>query len=140
MDTKLYGTLLWILLILFFFRVLGQVLVVLYHPRWLPPMPQWYSGLIPYRMLLPIQIAFLVVMAAMSYDVFRGEGFFAAPRPGLGNGLIWFSYVYFGSMVVRYIIRMKNRPDQRWFGGTIPIFFHCVLAVFLFVFGRYHIS
>jgi hypothetical protein len=131
-----FGYMLWFLLFLFFLRVIGQVLVVLYQPRWFPPMPQWYSGLIPYRYLLPIQILFLLVMGWMSYDVTRGQGFFAVSRPVVGQGLIWFSYVYFGSMVVRYVIRMTRRPDQRWFGGTIPIIFHCVLAIFLYVFGR----
>jgi hypothetical protein len=30
---------------------------------------------------------------------------------------------------------MARRPEQRWLGGTIPIVFHWVLAVFLFVLG-----
>jgi hypothetical protein len=130
------GYVLWFLLFLFFLRVIGQVLVVLHQPRWLPPMPQWYSGLIPYRYLLPIQILFLGVMGWMSCDVTRGQGVFALARPGAGQGILWFSYVYFGSMVVRYAIRMTRRPNQRWLGGTIPIFFHCVLAVFLYTYGR----
>jgi hypothetical protein len=32
---------------------------------------------------------------------------------------------------------MARRPEQRWFGGTVPIVFHCVLAAFLFVLGSY---
>ena len=51
----------------------------------------------------------------------------------------WFSYLYFGGMVLRYVIWMWRRPDQRWFGGTIPIIFHCVVAAFLFTFGTYHV-
>jgi hypothetical protein len=134
------GVCLWILLGLFFCRVLGQLLVVLYGPRWLPPMAQWYSGLIPYRLLLPAQVVFLTLMAAMASDVTRGEGFFAAPRPDLGRGILWFSCLYAGSMVVRYAVRMIRRPDQRWLGGTIPISFHVVLAAFLWVFARYHLG
>jgi len=41
--------------------------------------------------------------------------------------------------VVRYVIWMWRRPDQRWFGGTIPIIFHCVVAAFLFTFALYHL-
>ncbi len=33
-------------------RVLGQVTVVLLEPDWLPPMQDWYSGLLPYSILL----------------------------------------------------------------------------------------
>jgi len=132
--------LLWSLLALFFLRVLGQIIVVLFSPRWLPPISQWYSGLLPYRLLLPIQIALLFVMGMVCRDVMRGEGFFAVPRSRLGQGLVWFSYIYFSSMVARYVIQMTLRPDQRWFGGTIPILFHCVLAAFLFVLGSYYVK
>jgi hypothetical protein len=34
---------------------------------------------------------------------------------------------------------MRRRPDQRWFGGTIPIVFHWVLAAFLLVYGVYNL-
>jgi hypothetical protein len=43
-------------------------------------------------------------------------------------------------MLIRYVWRMSRRPEQRWFGGAIPIFFHWVLAAYLFVFGNFHAS
>ena len=46
---------------LFALRVFGQVMVVLYSPRWLPSNEHWYSGLMPYRYLLPSQIVLLAV-------------------------------------------------------------------------------
>ena len=48
---------LWICIALFFVRVLGQIEVLLLAPDWLPPMAAWYSGLLPYPILLPAQIA-----------------------------------------------------------------------------------
>ena len=39
-------------------RVLGQVAVALLEPDWLPPMQDWYSGLLPYSILLLIQVAY----------------------------------------------------------------------------------
>jgi hypothetical protein len=42
-------------------------------------------------------------------------------------------------MIVRYVIRMTRRPDQRWLGGTIPIVFHCVVAAFQWTFGTFHV-
>ena len=59
-DPRFAGMFLWIFLALFLLRVLGQVVVVLRAPRWLPPMEQW--NLTPYRLLLPTQILFLAVM------------------------------------------------------------------------------
>ena len=49
----IYLPLMWACVVLFMFRVLGQVYVALYAPRWLPPMGEWYSGLLPYYLLLP---------------------------------------------------------------------------------------
>ena len=43
-------------------------------------------------------------------------------------------------MVVRYGVRMRRRPEARWFGGAVPIVFHLVLAAFLFTWGRYNVS
>lgn len=138
-DPVPYAPFLWFFLFLFFLRVVGQVIVVLFRPRWLPAMPQWYSGLIPYPVLLPIQIMILILMGTMARDFSRGSGFFVTPNPPLGTGIVGFSFLYFSSMIVRYLLRMKRRPEQRWLGGAIPIIFHCVLAAFLFVFGRYHL-
>jgi len=137
-DAAASGYLLWCLLGLFCLRVVGQLLVVLYKPRWLPPMPEWYSGLVPYRILLPIQAAFIIVMGLAAHGLTSNQGVFAVPSPELGRVVIWSSCAYAATMVVRYAVRMARRPDQRWFGGTIPIIFHLVLAAFLYVFGSFH--
>lgn len=121
-------------------RVVGQLVVVLRAPSWLPPMEQWQSGLLPYPVLLVAQIVVLTIMVGISVNVLQGRGIFIDPRrPEMGRAIVWFSYLYFGGMVVRYIIRMTRRPDQRWFGGTIPIIFHSFVAAFLFTYGRYHL-
>lgn len=101
-------------------------------------MAQWYSGLLPYRFLLPIQLGLIVAMAAMALDVSTGGDLLGGPYRRLGQVLMAFCYPYAGGMVIRYVIRMAIRPDQRWLGGTIPIAFHIVLAGFLFTFGRFH--
>ena len=137
-DPRLAGTFLWIFLALFLLRVLGQMVVVLRAPRWLPPMEQW--NLTPYRLLLPTQILFLAVMGWIATDLMRGAGFLARPNGVLGLSLIWFSYVYVGAMVIRYVVRMGRRPEQRWSGGAIPIVFHFVLAAFVHTLGSYHAS
>ena len=131
--------LVWLFTILLVLRVAGQLVVVLRAPRWLPPMEQWQSGLLPYPVLLFGQIIVLTLMIWISRDVTNGTGLFVDPRrPDMGRSIVWFSCVYFGGMVLRYIIWMWRRPDQRWFGGTIPIIFHSFVAAFLYTFGRYH--
>ena len=105
-----------ILAVSYFFHLLATIL--------------WIGGLVV-----------LTIMVGISVDVLQGRGMFIDPRrPEMGRAIVWFSYVYFGGMVVRYIIRMTRRPDQRWFGGTIPIIFHSFVAAFLFTYGRYHLG
>jgi len=65
-------------------------------------------------------------------------GLFVEPRRVFGRGVLYFGYVYLAGMVLRYVIRMSLYPEERWFGGTIPIFFHWVLAAFVILFGRFH--
>jgi len=49
-----------------------------------------------------------------------------------------FSAVYAAAMVLRYVLTMTLHPEKRWFGDTIPITFHFVLAGFIYVLGHYH--
>ena len=133
-----YGPVLWVLTVLLLGRVIGQLVVFFYAPKFLPPMGQWQSGLVPYPLLVAVQAVVLGLMVSISYDFSRGSGFWVQPQPELGLVVLWWSYVYFGAMVVRYVLRMKRRPDQRWLGGTIPIIFHCVVATFQWVFAAYH--
>jgi len=130
--------LLWILLFLFVLRVVGQLLVVMGWGWFLPPMHQWYSGLLPYRYLFPVQIVIIIVYAKICLSFTRGHGFLVAPRRRLGRALLLFGALYFAGMLVRYTITMALYPERRWTGGTIPIFFHLVLSAFILALGQYH--
>jgi hypothetical protein len=123
---------------LFVLRVGGQVLVRLRRPAWLPPTEQW--NLTPYVLLLPTQLAILGLMAWIDVDFARESGFWVDARPVFGRAVLWFAYAYASVMAVRYAVRMSRMPEQRWFGGTIPIVFHWVLASFLFVLGSFNAS
>jgi hypothetical protein len=133
-----HAPILMLLTLLFFVRVLGQALVAFLSVSWLPAMEQWYSGLIPYPILFTIQLVMLVFMVKISMDISRGAGFFAVRRPGWSRFLVSFSAIYAGAMVLRYVLTMALHPEQRWLGGTIPIFFHFVLAGFLLRWGHFH--
>jgi hypothetical protein len=124
---------------LFFLRVAGQVVVALFAPRWLPSMEHWYSGLMPYRYLLPSQLVLLGLMVLVSTQVYREEGFIAASGwDVMATPLRIAAVIYFSAMVVRYVFTMARKPERRWLKRTIPIWFHMVLAVALWTFGGYH--
>ncbi len=136
---KAQAVILGVLACAFLGRVLGQVTVALLEPNWLPPMQDWYSDLLPYSILLPIQVAILLIQAHISWNLWRGSGFFTQRYPRFGVRLRWFSYGYFAVMVVRYLITMALFPERRWLGSdTIPIVFHWVLAAYLLTWSRFH--
>ena len=139
-DPTIYGLYLWLFTVLVFGRVLGQLVVARFAPRWLPPFEHWQSGLLPYPALLAGQAIVLTLMFWISIDFSRGAGFWVEPRPRLGLAALVWSYLYFAAMLARYVIRMVRRPDQRWLGGTIPIIFHSVVAAFQWTFGTFHVQ
>jgi hypothetical protein len=124
---------------LFACRVLGQLMVAVADVAWLPPFERWYSGLMPYAVLLPVQLAMIAIMLKIVWDFARGHGFFLRLGPRVGTILLWFSWLYALAMVARYVVTMLLQPELRWFTGTIPIWFHFVLAAFIYTLGRYHV-
>lgn len=136
LDADELAPVLWLLTALFAMRVAGQTLVATRSPRWLPPMEDW--NLVPYRVLLPIQLVILGVMVWIDASFSAGSGPPTQRSEAFGWLLVGFSAVYAGSMFVRYGVRMRWRPDARWFGGTIPMVFHLVLATYLYALGSFH--
>jgi hypothetical protein len=120
--------LLWSLLALFVLRVAGQAMVAFFDVPWLPPMERWYSGLIPYELLLSAQIAIVVLMSKISSDFTRRRGFFVQPRRFFAVHWLWFGWIYLAAMLVRFALQ----------GPTIPVFFHWVLAAFVIAVGLWH--
>ena len=129
---------LWILMALFSLRVFGQIFVELLHVRFLPPSEEWFSGVIPYPELLASQIAIIVWQAKIGLDFTRQAGWSYRPRRLAGRLLLPFGAVYLAVMIIRYVTRMGLYPHERWTGGSIPIFFHWVLALYVLLVSLHH--
>ena len=129
---------LWILMGLFCLRVLGQFLVEFLHVGFLPPSEEWYSGLIPYPPLLASQILIIALQVKVGLDFTRQSGWSFRPRPAAGIWLLRIGSIYLVVMIIRYIVRMALYPDERWTGGSIPIFFHWILAAYVLIAGYHH--
>ncbi len=97
-------------------------------------MERWYSGLMPYRYLLPSQVLILALMAKISIDFTRGRGFFVRPRRFFAGPWLWFGWLYLAVMLARYALQLAFRPEA----AVIPIFFHWVLAAFVILVGLWH--
>jgi hypothetical protein len=97
--------------------------------KFLPPMERWYSGFIPYPVLLPSQLLIAALMAKICVDFTRERGYFFEPRRFFALPWLAFGYLYLTAMLLRAML-VWDRP--------IPIVFHWVLAAFILVVGESH--
>ena len=130
------GALLWTCVLLFSARVIGQLETALMEPSWLPSMEAWFSGLLPYPLLLPAQIGILMVMAVVAWNPRVRHGSFALAHPRAAFALRAFAFVYFVVMAVRLAVNINVNRADFWSEGAIPVAFHWVLALFILVSGR----
>ena len=130
------AVLLWACVLLFAARVIGQLETVLLEPSWLPDMDAWYSGLLPYPLLLPIQIGILMLMAVVAWNPRVRTGQFAQRHPHAAGALRMFAFLYFVVMAVRLAVNVNTNHADFWSEGAIPVAFHWVLALFILISGR----
>lgn len=126
------------LLFLFCLRVAGQLLVALYQVPFLPPMQEWQSGLLPYSVLLTCQLLIICLFAKVCRDFFVQDGFFYRAKRVLAGPLMIFGKAYIVLNAARFLIWTVAFKHHIWFTGTIPIFFHFILASFLIIVAAHH--
>jgi hypothetical protein len=132
--------LLWTCVALFAARVIGQLETLLVAPAWLPDMDAWFSGLLPYAVLLPAQIAILMLMAVVAWNPRIRNGSFARSHPRATEALRIFAGIYFFVMAIRLGVNVFDNGADFWREGAIPVAFHWVLALFILVSGRRSIA
>jgi hypothetical protein len=120
---------LWSCIALFFTRVVAQIEVLLIEPDWLPAMPAWYSGLLPYPALLPAQIALLILMCVIAVRCSdTGPRMVGARAIKTWRAL---ALLYFCTMAVRLALCVYTYGADFYLHGAIPVAFHWVLALFV---------
>jgi hypothetical protein len=130
------AVLLWGCIALFAARVIGQFEALVASPAWLPDMQAWYSGVLPYYLLLPVQIALLMIMAVVAWNRRVRTGRFALAHPRMAGMLRSLAVLYFLAMAVRLGLDIHDNGADYWREGAIPVAFHWVLALFLLVGAR----
>lgn len=135
-TAKAYAPWLWLLLALFCFRVVAQLAALAGVPSFLPSFEAWHSGVVPYWLLLSVQVLIIIVLAWTAWRFTRGD---VRARPGLGWWLVGFGSIYFAVMLVRLALGLTVYTSHPWFGKLLPTLFHLVLASFLLVVGCFHV-
>jgi hypothetical protein len=132
MDTERWRiTGLWVCLAIFAARVVGQAEVLVLAPAGLPPFAAWESGLVPYALLLPVQILLIAWMAVIATENTRGSGFFRVSSASTRRRLRTLAVAYATAMALRLAITMALPPHTLLERGLIPILAHWDLALFM---------
>jgi hypothetical protein len=126
-------TALWLSLGLFVVRVVGQIEVAWSAPTWLPPFRAWESGLLPYSLLLPVQIVLISWMAVIAADHWRGSGRFWVRQTVTRRRLRMAAGAYFAAMLLRLAITAAIPPHSLMDRGLIPVIAHWDLAAFMYL-------
>jgi hypothetical protein len=134
-PSRRYAIGLWVLLLLFAFRVVAQPLALVVDSPLLPPFESWHSEALPYSVLLASQVAILVALGWTTWRFHVGE--VSARRPA-GRVALMLGGVYFGAMVLRLALGLTAFSEWRWFASPLPTAFHLVLAAWVLLYGRFH--
>jgi hypothetical protein len=121
-----------LLTLLFFGRVLGQLVVRLGGTEWLPPDALWHAAVVPYSALLAAQIALLAVMALAAQRLDR-----IREKPALAVLLVWLATAYAATMLGRFVVGAAGLARMTWFDAPISTPFHLVLAGWLLIFAHH---
>jgi hypothetical protein len=112
---------------------MGQIEVVLLSRSWLPPFRAWESGLIPYSVLLPVQIVLIAWMAIVATDHWRGAGYFWVTHRSTRRRLKIIAGIYFTVMLLRLAITVAIPPHTLLERGLIPVLAHWDLTAFIYL-------
>ena len=134
---KLYVVTLSILLALFCFRVLAQLLQRYIDLPFLPPFDSWQSGAVPYSALLASQIVIIIFYGWILRRIVMNR-----IQPSRRQGWLFFiiGLIYFLVMVARLVVGLTDFSDHYWFHSYLPTLFHFVLSGYLIVVGCFHLQ
>ena len=126
----------WLLVLfgLFVLRVLGQLVQSVYPVPFLPPFGAWHGAVMPYSLLVIIQV---VVIAVLTIIIWRVRSDAIVPNRWKYRVCFTLGGMYFTFMAFRLFAGLTFFSDNLWFSMSLPAFFHVVLATFILLFGCY---
>ena len=134
-NPKKYAPVLWLLLGLFCFRVLAQLIQLGLNLPFLPAFESWHSGVLPYWLLLFAQGIIILVLARVALAFHRGT---VTPNRFWGKTWSVLGCMYLGVMLFRFILGITLFSDDRWYSNYMATFFHIVLVSFILLIGHFN--
>jgi len=136
-EAKRYWAFLAILTTLFILRVLAQLAQAFGNFSFLPPFEAWQSGVLPYTVLLLLQIVIIVLLIKVVLKFKRGE---VSPGLRARNAYLGFGVLYMVTMVIRGLAGVSFAVGHPWLDAPLPTVFHLVLSIFIISVGHYHLK
>ena len=127
----------WVLISMFCFRVFAQITAKFYELSFLPPFESWHSGLMPYELLLVLQLIIILAMFRFSIKFGKNDILQNIKR---GKIIIIVGTIYFIMMIGRLIIGLMGLSEARFFVNYLTTSFHYVLASYLILCGIVHVK
>jgi len=132
MASRRFAPYLWVLLSLFCFRVLIQLVQWRFELPFLPRFEAWHSAVVPYPVLLLIQLGIIACFAKIAFQISTSS--IEASRRS-GDLWFWFGLAYLGAMLARLVLGLTVLSSHFWFSNPLPTAFHLVLASFVVLVG-----
>ena len=123
-----------VLLGLFVLRALAQLVQAVYPVPFLPPFGAWHGAVMPYPLLVIIQV---VVIVALTIVLWRVRSDAIVPSQWKYRVCFILGGIYFSFMAFRLFAGLTFLSDHPWFSKSLPAFFHVVLASFILLLGGY---
>ena len=130
-----YSRALWLLLLLFCFRVSAQLAVCFYDVPFLPAFERWHSDSMPYAALVFFQLIIILIFSRIALQFQRNQ---VVAHFRVGVFLLIIGGLYFFVMSARLLNSLVELSEHAWWNQPIPSAFHLVLASFLIVVGLFH--
>ncbi len=125
--------LLWALSATFAGRIIVQLVQRISPVATLPPFEAWQSGLLPYGLLISLQLSLLAGMIATNIHLgFRKP----VTCPLLAGTLLSLGACYFAFMLFRWGAALTFGAGHHFWGASLPAFFHLILAGWLILVGQ----
>lgn len=128
---------LWSLALLFFLRIIGQLIQEIHAVAWLPQLGAWQGSSLPYKFLLSSQLIILAVLLRIAQQHSKAC---VQKNTNKGKWLLAFGVLYFVGMAGRLVIGITGLSMHPWFHTFIPVFFHLTLATFVLILAAFHLN
>lgn len=136
-QSRVHAIFIMVLLGLFVFRVVAQLVQLFTPTPILPSFEAWHSGTLPYGLLLAFQIAIIVFSAWFIRGLWIGQ---IKRDRRLGIGLAWIGGLYFAGSVARVVAGLTFARQNPFLSAHLPGVFHIVLAAMIVTAAHYYLS